>query len=262
MNLSTVGQTMKSYLLGSLNDSRRGQLEERLLSDGELFEELLISEDELVDQYVAGRLTDREKRQFELHFLITDDRQRKFQFGRTFNKYLEVNDNSKSAAADARHPEPFPNQPAFWSIRRPIIAFSVVALLCFGILAAYWIVARREAGSVGAIHVVALVPGGARSPGVGLPRIQIPEGTTTLEIHLAVPELKFDKYMAELRSHQTGVSEVQSVKTHEDSGKKSVIFQIRTDVLPVDDYQLKLNGIDAKGDREFIDMYSFGVRAR
>ena len=79
-------QTIKRYLLGTLNNSRRIRLEKRLLNEGELFEELLISEDELVDEYVRGRLTRDEKRRFESHFLVTAERHRKFQFGRSTSR--------------------------------------------------------------------------------------------------------------------------------------------------------------------------------
>ena len=254
---------IKSYLLGNLDDSRRIQLEERLLNDGELFEELLISEDELVDQYVAGRLTDDEKRRFESHFLVTADRHRKFQFGRTLNKYLELNDVSDATVtADAGRSWMFQNRPALWPIRRPLVAFSLVAIICLGIVAVYWTITRRDAASSSPPHVVALVPGATRSEGASIQRVQIPSHTETVEIRLPVSHIKYEKYAAELRSGSGKVTEVPSSTTYEDQGQKLVVFLVEADQLPSDDYQLKLIGINSAGEPEFIDSYPFRVLSR
>jgi hypothetical protein len=45
---------MKKYLLGTLDADRKSQLEERILSEPDVYEELLLTEEELIDQYVAG----------------------------------------------------------------------------------------------------------------------------------------------------------------------------------------------------------------
>lgn len=257
------GQTIKSYLLGSLDNSRRSQLEERLLNDGELFEELLISEDELVDQYVAGRLTDDEKRRFETHFLITADRHRKFQFGRTLNKYLELNDVSDPVVtADASRSWMFQNRPALSFIPRPLIAFSLIAILCLGIVAVYWTLTRRDAASSSPAHVVTLVPGAMRSEGAGLQRVQIPSNTETVELRLRVWHIFYEKYAAELRSGNGKVTEVASAATYQDQDEKLIVFRVEADQLPSDDYQLKLNGINPAGERELIDSYPFRVLKR
>lgn len=257
-----IGKTIKRYLLGTLNDSRRIQLEKRLLNDGELFEELLISEDELVDQYVTGRLTSDEKRRFESHFLITSDRHRKFQFGRTLNKYLELNDVSDSVAtADARQPRMFQNQFLLWT-RRPLIAFSLVAILCLGVVAVYWTLIRRSAVLSGPPHIVALAPGATRSVGASIQRVQIPLGANTVELRLPVSQFDYQKYAAELRSGTGKQTDAPYVRTSEDQGQKLVVFLVEADKLPADDYQLKLYGINPTGEREPIDSYAFRVLNR
>src|SRR5205085_3167814 len=80
---------LKSYLLGELSkeDDRR-HLEERLLTDEAFFEELLITEDELIDDYLKNALTDEEKRRFEDFFLLTSERQQKLRFVKALKKYV------------------------------------------------------------------------------------------------------------------------------------------------------------------------------
>lgn len=256
------GQTIKRYLLGTLNDSHRIQLEKRLLNDGELFEELLISEDELVDEYVRGRLTQDEKRQFESHFLITADRHRKFQFGRTLNKYLEMNDVSDSVAPrDAGRQWTFGNRLTLWPFRRPLIAFSLVAILFLGV-AIYWALVRRSVVLSGPPHIVALAPGATRSQGSGLQPVQIPSGASAVEFRLPVAHIDYKEHTAELRSGTGKLTEVNGARIYEDQGQKLVVFLVEADKLPADDYQLKLYGINPAGERELIDSYAFRVLDR
>jgi hypothetical protein len=81
-------QEMRSYLLGTLDSDRRTQLEETILSVPETYEELLIAEEELIDQYVAGGLSQLEQQQFENHFLITAERQKNLRFGQLLKRYV------------------------------------------------------------------------------------------------------------------------------------------------------------------------------
>lgn len=61
--------------------------EDRLPQDAAFFETLLL-EDELVDDYVSGKLTRRERECFEKYFLTTPDRSAKLRFARALNEYI------------------------------------------------------------------------------------------------------------------------------------------------------------------------------
>src|ERR1041384_503134 len=83
--------TIRQYLLGELSDeAQRQQVEERLLTDDDFFQELEITEDELIDQYLTGALTADERRNFESHFLAAPERQRKLSFARALRKCVEA----------------------------------------------------------------------------------------------------------------------------------------------------------------------------
>ena len=87
---------MKNYLLGSLDTERRTEFEQRILSEPDVFEELLLTEEELIDLYVAGSLSELERQQFESNFLITPKRHKDLQFGRLLKRYV----NSHPAPVD------------------------------------------------------------------------------------------------------------------------------------------------------------------
>jgi hypothetical protein len=66
LNEHTDSQTVaKQYLLGLLADDEVARLEELYFSDDALFEAIEIAEDELIDAYVRGRLSDEDRGLFE-----------------------------------------------------------------------------------------------------------------------------------------------------------------------------------------------------
>lgn len=63
---------MVQYLLGEVRDEEeRARFERRLLADENLYEQLLIAEDELIEAYLSGELSGSDKARFEEHFLGT-----------------------------------------------------------------------------------------------------------------------------------------------------------------------------------------------
>ncbi|HEV7681756.1 MAG TPA: hypothetical protein VGO68_06515 [Pyrinomonadaceae bacterium] len=66
MSEQTDNQTSaRQYLLGVLPEDEVARLEESYFSDDALFEDIEIAEDELIDAYVRGQLSDRDRALFE-----------------------------------------------------------------------------------------------------------------------------------------------------------------------------------------------------
>ena len=89
MNPDIDRPEMRNYLLGTLAEDRQTQFEERILSEPSVYEELLVTEEELIEQYVAGDLSEIEQRQFETHFLITAERQKNLRYGKLLQRYAD-----------------------------------------------------------------------------------------------------------------------------------------------------------------------------
>ena len=71
-------QRIRRYLLGQLNDEEQQKIEHRLMTENDLFEELELSKDEIVEEYCAGELTTKERDWLEQHFLASPEgKQRK-----------------------------------------------------------------------------------------------------------------------------------------------------------------------------------------
>src|ERR1039457_904643 len=73
---------LRRYFLGDLPKEERARLEDRYLVDVELFEELLAAENDLIDAYVRGELTEAETQQFEMEYLKSPERRDRLDFAR------------------------------------------------------------------------------------------------------------------------------------------------------------------------------------
>jgi CHAT domain-containing protein len=136
-----VQERIRRYLLGQLTDGAREEIEQDLLANGELFEELLVVEDELIDEYLAGKLGPDERSSFERHFLATAERHEKLKFGRAFDRYL----SSQARPVTVREPKlsrtPWAWTQAFLSYPVRIAACALVVVL---ILLGVWRVSFHQ----------------------------------------------------------------------------------------------------------------------
>ena len=145
-------QEMQSYLLGTLEADRRVKLEEILLSEPEVYEELLVVEEDLIDQYLAGELSDSEREQFESYFLITAERQKNLRFGKMLKRYVDSHPQLASkeeiAPAVGMVETSAPAKSSFnfseSLINRPALAFFACLVALLGIIFLVWVAARNS----------------------------------------------------------------------------------------------------------------------
>ncbi len=71
---------IRAYLLGTLSDASREQIEDSLLITDEGLAQLELAEEELLDDYLTGHLGATELPAFEQHFLSTTARQNKLEY--------------------------------------------------------------------------------------------------------------------------------------------------------------------------------------
>ena len=102
-----VQDQIRKYLLGQLTAEDREEIERRLLIDDELFEEVLIMEDDLVDEYLDSELSAAERQLFEQNFLADSESRQKLRLGRALDRHLSAKPLrvvSKSGARDESRP--------------------------------------------------------------------------------------------------------------------------------------------------------------
>ncbi|HEU4386780.1 MAG TPA: hypothetical protein VFV34_03210 [Blastocatellia bacterium] len=78
---------LRAYLLGDLAEDEHVRQEERLLTDKDYFERLLLVEDDLMDEYVSGLLAPAEREKVEKRFLLSPSRQAKIELAANLQRY-------------------------------------------------------------------------------------------------------------------------------------------------------------------------------
>ena len=74
-------------MLGELNEQQREEVEERLMMDDDFFNESLLAEDDLIDDYLQGELSTDEQKKFEATILSTSAGRQQVDFARDLRKY-------------------------------------------------------------------------------------------------------------------------------------------------------------------------------
>ena len=106
------------YLLGKLAEDEQRQIEEQLMTRDDLFQQLQVLEDELIDGYLRETLSEKDREAFEKHFLSSTERHQKVEFAQAFRSYVAV-------ANEAAEKVPSKSSPwqTFWAaLRTPTLA--------------------------------------------------------------------------------------------------------------------------------------------
>lgn len=148
MKESQEREIIKKYLLGNLeNEDARQDIERRLMTDDTFEEEISICEDELIDDYLDGRLNRQERSNFENHFLLSPDVRKNLEFAHTFKTHLE---EQKRAVQKRDEKNVFFN----WlrqSLRAPELQIALVVLLLgIGLFGAWYFLSRQSELASGA----------------------------------------------------------------------------------------------------------------
>jgi len=73
-------QIMTRYLLGELSESEQSALEKEYFTDSQFFDQMLKTENELVDDYVRGRLSKEVRERFEQSYMAHPERRERVEF--------------------------------------------------------------------------------------------------------------------------------------------------------------------------------------
>src|SRR5262245_52373460 len=109
-------------LLGEASEQEEQQLEERYFNNDDDFELMLAIEEELIDAYVSGDLTARQRERFEKYFLASPRRRQRVAFAQAL---LSSTQRTMLAAASPARPRKkqwwrlaWPN---LWPIPQPVM---------------------------------------------------------------------------------------------------------------------------------------------
>jgi hypothetical protein len=251
---NNAGDELRRYLLGSLPESQQERIEQRLLTDSDFFDELLASEDELVDQYFSKRLSERERSQFEAHFSLSKDHRQKIQFGQVLRTYLESRFQPRV--------ERSVGNPLFGNFQRQhsVLVFALVLIVCFGALGLAWLIFKRQVQTtpVSPAAVVTLVPGSVRSEGA-LQRVKQAPQNSAVQFKLELGTSEYAQYKVVLSREDQLLTSFEHLNAQSEAGHFILTVTVDSGILKPGDYQVRVDGISGNGQNEFKGQYRFRV---
>jgi hypothetical protein len=124
-------------LLAELPDRERDQTEEDFFRDDQFFERLRAVEDELVDDYVTGALSDDARHRFQTHFLTTPERHRKVALAMAIQR-AQIVDPDVGRAPSGRADHWWSKALTLWPAWRLALVASSVGAVALALLVQGW----------------------------------------------------------------------------------------------------------------------------
>jgi hypothetical protein len=135
--------SIRQYLMGDLSEQEREQVERRLISQDDYFEELLIAEEELADDFVSGHLPEPDSAKFRQHFLSVPELQQEVMFANAL--HLHAAEYARRASPRSQVERAPPLLMTFTAfLRRPAVGFSLAAALLVAVCAFVWMAAQNS----------------------------------------------------------------------------------------------------------------------
>jgi hypothetical protein len=248
------------YLLDDLSEEEREGLEEQYLASDEVWDAVTAAENDLIDAYLRGGLSPRERGQFEAAFLTSPRRRERVEFARSL---MSV-------------PRPMPGGGRRRSLPARGWAIAAAACVSLAIMAGSLVVrtvpreppsrrddVQRPAGVDIAAVSVLLTPGLARgADGRRVPIVSISSAPSSIRLVLDMRRDDFRTYEVAVHSaegttvHRVGGLESQPTP----NGGRAVIVDLPSRVLAAADYVVDLSGQTASGPGgQLVDSYNFSA---
>jgi hypothetical protein len=142
-------ETLRAFLLGMSEQEAMNHIEEGILDGSISADGLLLVEEELIDDYVFGRLSPDEVKHFEARFLVDHERRNKIRFSRSIHEHA-LNQGRRASAPvhwslpriSSAAPSPATRRPLSPGFAGASWRFALVAVLVSFVIATAWLELR------------------------------------------------------------------------------------------------------------------------
>ena len=243
------------YLLGKLTVERMEEIEQQILLDDDFHREVKIAEEELLDNYIYGNLSEEDSRLVESNFLASDLRQQQLRFALALKRKVDTEGRSSyrpTAGVSV-------NRYAY-ALAASILLAGALGLINYrltlqlkhehaqtSLLNKELEVARQHNTSVStpwasqdAVVLADLVPGVSR--GEKLQEIRVPTGIRAIQFSLQIPADLGDEVVLELLN-DTGqvITAVPGARSQNIDNKTVIIVTLPRERLKNGNYFLKIS---------------------
>ena len=241
---------IREYLLGQLSDDKQQVLEERLMVEDDFFEEFEISKGELVEEYCAGELAQKDQEWFEHNYLASTEGRERHRF------VLALNSGPRPAVASDPENASWLERSRNFFKRRPW-SVSAIASATAAVVIAGAVSLSRVGPPQSDVYLTLSHSAPNREEGTLPQKTTLPANTRELQVKLLLPQPAEPgvRYRAVLDDK----TKETAVRVIEQSGE-SVTAVIPRDLLPPGEYALDLYVIKPDGtERLMPGSYFFNV---
>ena len=257
-----IQQDLRLWLLGVLSQEQGELLEQRLITDARAFDEIPIVEEELIDEYLSGELSERESVAFESYFMNSAERRQQFRVAKALRRYVEREDPfGRHTDPEAENlPSFVKQQPSFlaslnaWKI--PLT--TTVAIL---VIVVVWISYKSSPATRGPSLAVFLEPAVQTREGGALQQINVPPNIEIIELHAKLSKQQSKNYHAVLFDAGGNTIFTNDKLTIDTSGSEIdvVVVPVPAARLTSGQYRLQLDISRPDGSPETAASYRFLV---
>ena len=278
MKASKQETEIRRYLLGELSDSEREQVEQRLITDGNYKEEVLMVEQELLEDYLAGLLIPQERELFHKNYLSAPLQKQKLRIAQALDKYL--------VQTSVQTPKTVSGQSWiewFWNalhLPHGLMQLSWVVLILIVVLAgAWWVVKtlRSEGNEIQADLIRlngpqsgVLAPGLSVATGVLSPLsvresgrsviVTITSETQVVQLRIPQPSGQQGSYEAVLKDNNgREVTRISEIAIRAVDNMPTIVLQFPGKIFQAGDYVITLTQHNSGSSGEGIGDYSFRI---
>ncbi len=274
----------RRFLLGTVEDSERQRIESLFMIDSEAQETILIAEDELVEDYLEGSLSESDKAKFLDQYAHGPRQRRKLRIAESIREYARAEallDHAESSALQKLR--------SFislrWARERRLYIPITVAVATLLLVTAVWLVQwnnqrmrdnnfrlaiEQQLTDLNApsslrenpAQMVSLVLPSVSLRSVNSPaRITSPTPYRVLELQLLWPhQTEFQSYLAVLRRvGGTEKSTIANLHAEKNSGSMVVRLRLPAQSLPPGLYQVSLSASASDGTSRLTEEYEFMI---
>ena len=270
--METQKELIKQFLLGELNEERRQEVEERLLTDSEYRDEILMTEGELVEDYLTETLPPTDRENFEKHYLTAPRQERNVKLTRILLQGAQAAKPQPSSRANWLQTLSNFFWPRGQNMRFAIVSLAILAIVATVVIFNAWRSAKQRSElqaevvrlntpenilpASNTVPAVTLLPFTLRENGT-LPRLAISPATEVVQLRVPAEANTYQSYNLEvspIRGEQLIQFEVNAQPTG-----NTLIVQLPARILKPNDYVLTVRGLKTDGVMEDVGEYDFRV---
>lgn len=265
-------EVIKQFLLGELNEEWRQQVEERLLTDSDYRDEILMIESELVEDYLTEKLPPDDRGNFEKHYLSAPRQQRNLKLTRVLLQAAESAKTQSSYETNLLQNLKAIFWPRGQKLRLAVVSLILLVVVGSPIIYKVWQSCQSAELQAELVRLnipsniltpshsvpsVTLLPFNLRDKGTPLPRLPITSASEVVQLRVTSVANTYQNYKVEI--HAIGGGQLVQFELKPQPSGDTLVLQLPARLLKPNDYVVTIRGVNAQGVIEDVGEYAFRV---